>query len=104
MTYSYETGDHLGVFPSNQKEIVAEIADKLKMDLKQNFRYFNPPKTPITPDLPSVVSVETFLKKYCDLEEILRRPTIGLCAQHSTKQSEKEVLQQMCALTDEGKV
>jgi NADPH-ferrihemoprotein reductase len=101
---TYETGDHLGVMPTNDELTVEMFARHLRVDPDDTFSFPTAPKSPTTPNLPEVCSVRTALAKYCDLNAIVKRPVLDMCATWATDPIEKDRLAEMGSSSDRGKV
>ena len=101
---TYETGDHLGVLAKNDEMTVEKFSRILKVDPDSTFSFPKAPKTPTTPNLPDPCSVKTVLESYCDLNAIVKRPLLEMCANFATDLTEKERLMEMSSSSDKGKV
>jgi len=102
---SFQTGDHLGIWPSNDPAIVSQVAKKLGLDLNRGFKFQEgaAPPFPVTPDLPVPCSVGTALTRYCDINAILKKPILELCMQYAQDCDERAHLASMCENTEQGK-
>jgi NADPH-ferrihemoprotein reductase len=79
---TFETGDHLGVLPRNDDVIVSALASRLGASLETSFSFREgcKPPLPTSPDLPDPCRVGTALARYVDINAVVRRPMLELCA------------------------
>ena len=73
---TYKTAQNLGIYPENSTSIVQRTATHLGLDLKTIFSVEQNPevvtKGKFKHPVPSPISVETYLTRFCDLQGTLR--------------------------------
>eukprot|EP00002_Diphylleia_rotans_P009972 TRINITY_DN2034_c0_g1_i1.p1 TRINITY_DN2034_c0_g1~~TRINITY_DN2034_c0_g1_i1.p1 ORF type:complete len:650 (+),score=150.17 TRINITY_DN2034_c0_g1_i1:45-1994(+) len=101
---SYETGDHLAVFPNNHHELVAEYAKRLNADLDTLFTM-----EPVEADsndkspFPSPCTVRDALTKYCDITSPASKMMLQVLAHYATDAKEKDYLKLLAGSSEESK-
>ncbi|KAK3235021.1 multidrug-resistance type transporter aminotriazole resistance, variant 2 [Cymbomonas tetramitiformis] len=103
---SYETGDHLGIFPENDADLVKKMAARLEVDGEMMISVHDPAKSSKGGALKAVgepnplghvgpLSVATALARYCDLLTPLRKPALTALAAFTSDAAQKEELERM---------
>eukprot|EP00002_Diphylleia_rotans_P020438 TRINITY_DN3965_c0_g2_i1.p1 TRINITY_DN3965_c0_g2~~TRINITY_DN3965_c0_g2_i1.p1 ORF type:complete len:655 (+),score=133.83 TRINITY_DN3965_c0_g2_i1:47-2011(+) len=101
---SYETGDHLAVFPLNAPDLVNAYAKRLGFDLDQLFSLVpvdssSNEKSPF----PTPCTVREALTKYCDLTHIASRMILKAMSECATDAKEKAHLGLLASTSEEAK-
>jgi len=101
----YQPGDHLGIYPENDPEIVEALAKRLglELDVPFNMAALNPAETKKTP-FPVPCTVRTALTRHCNITGPLNKSMILALAQYATDEKQKERLMLLGANTDQGKM
>ncbi|KAJ3122369.1 NADPH-cytochrome P450 reductase [Nowakowskiella sp. JEL0407] len=89
----YETGDHIGVYPSNSEDEVLALARALNIESKLNDTFTIKPKTS-TDKIPFPVptTYRTALTYYLDLRPELKQHQLEVLAKYATDENEKKKL------------
>jgi NADPH-ferrihemoprotein reductase len=99
---TYHAGDYLGVFPKNERPLVAAAAEYLKKDLDAEFSLTQAgldellPKIPHT--FPNPCTVREALTEYCDLTSPPRKSFLRAMAELADDPREKESLNYLATL------
>lgn len=95
----YETGDHIGIFPQNQSNIVDELCKTLKIDPHQQFTLKSmDPKTPVpfTSTIESIVTVKQAFSQYFSLNHSPKPSFFKYLSRFTTNQSVRDYLLDLC--------
>ncbi len=76
----YEPGDHLGVLPENEPELVAEAAALLGLDPATVLVLKTPPGSPLPEPFPTPCTLATALTHYADLQSPPRKAALAALA------------------------
>lgn len=101
----YESGDHVGVYPTNNTELVEKFGKLLDVDLDtvitlRNLDEDSSKKHPF----PCPCSYRTALLHYVDITSIPRTHVLKEIAEYASNEEEKAKLKLMGSPSDEGKV
>ena len=104
MSNRYEAGDHVGVYPRNDEELVNRIGQLLDVDLDtiitlNNVDEDSSKKHPF----PCPCSYRTALLYYVDISHTPRTHILKELAEHARDEEEKRLLKTMSSPTEEGK-
>ncbi|VDD89446.1 unnamed protein product [Enterobius vermicularis] len=94
----YEAGDHLGVFPSNDSELVEELGSLLNADMEQAFRLHSSKRHPF----PCPCTVRTALTHYVDICAPVKSHVLKAIAEFAQDPDEKERLALLSTADEKG--
>ncbi|EDW87914.1 NADPH--cytochrome P450 reductase isoform X1 [Drosophila yakuba] len=100
----YDAGDHVAMFPVNDKSLVEKLGELCKADLDTVFSLINTDtdsskKHPF----PCPTTYRTALTHYLEITAIPRTHILKELAEYCTDEKEKELLRSMASISPEGK-
>lgn len=100
----YDAGDHVAMYPINNKELVEKLGELCKADLDTVFSLINTDtdsskKHPF----PCPTTYRTALTHYLEITAIPRTHILKELAEYCTDEKDKEFLRSMASITPEGK-
>lgn len=100
----YEAGDHIGVYPKNDEQLVTRVGSLLGVDLEtiitlKNIDTESSKKHPF----PCPTSYRTALQYYVDITNPPRTHILKELSEYATDEKEKSMLKLMGSSSDEGK-
>jgi len=102
---TYKTAQNLGIYPENNPSVVQRTASHLGLDLKTVFSVEQNPDVPskgkFKHPIPSPISVETYLTRFCDLQGTLRKKQLKDLAPFCSNEDNKNKL--LFLASNEGK-
>lgn len=100
----YEAGDHLAMYPVNDKELVEKIAKYCNADLDTIFSLVNTDtESSKKHPFPCPTTYRTALTHYLEITAIPRTHILKELAEYCSDEKEKELLRHMASTTPEGK-
>jgi sulfite reductase alpha subunit-like flavoprotein len=90
--FEYATGDHLLVWPKNSPMIIEELAERLGVALEQPVHVKTSTHLPLTPDVMDPTNIRTLFERYVDINGVIKKRMVRLCAEYATDPKEKEFL------------
>src|SRR5690606_7633022 len=97
----YEAGDHLAVYPSNEKGVVMRYAKRLGITNQLSSAFKMTSKKDNTMLFPKKTTIETALSYYIDLNMKPRKKIISVMAEYASDEKEKNELRALTANTEE---
>lgn len=99
----YETGDHLGVYPTNDGELVEKLGKLLNVDLDLTFTLTNVDEESSKRNpFPCPCSYRTALSHYVDICSPVKSYALKAIAEYATNPEEKKLLLLLSSVTDAG--
>lgn len=87
---NYETGDHIGIFPTNDPVTVEQLARRLQADLDQIFEMKSVDEK--SPSAIGPCTLRAALMQFYDLNCIARKPLLKVLSQYAADPAEKDRL------------
>lgn len=100
----YEAGDHVAVYPTNDKDLVEKIGKRLNVDLDTVFTLTNVDEEASKKHpFPCPCTYRTALSHYLDITSVPRTHVLRELAEYAGEEKDKEFLLQITSPTPEGK-
>jgi len=100
----YDAGDHIAVYPTNNKELVDKLADLLAIDMDQVFTMTNVDEDSSKKHpFPCPTTYRTALTHYVEITALPRTHILTELAKYTSDPTEKAKLEEMSSTTPEGK-
>ena len=100
----YEAGDHVGIYASNDLELVEKLGKLTNVDLDEVISLDNvDPEASKKHPFPCPCSYRTALLHYVDITSTVRSHVLAEFVEHTSDENEKEKLKLMSANSKEGK-
>lgn len=92
---NYAAGDHLGVIPQNGRGLVARVAGVFGLTPETRIRLHKRNDAAAALPVERVVSVETLLRHYVELQEVATRHQIGSLVPYAEAAAERQRLEEL---------